>query len=194
MARNFARVSTAVWADPTWRALGAGRQHMYLLLLSQPKLTLAGSLDVKTRVWADMAELPESDIVERLQGLDVLGLIAVDWETEELVIRTFVRHDLVLSNRKTAKGMWSAWGAIESQRLREVVVANLPSEAFDPDVDPPIEPPIEPPIDHPILGAGDGGSEDSGSTDRSSRALAVAEAVTTPPTPPRPVDNLGAVS
>lgn len=186
MARNFARVSTAVWADPTWRALGAGRQHMYLLLLSQPKLTLAGSLDVKTRVWADMAELPESDIVERLQGLDVLGLIAVDWETEELVIRTFVRHDLVLSNRKTAKGMWSAWGAIESQRLREVVVANLPSEAFDPDVDPPIDPPIPEPED--------GGSEDIRSTDRSSRALAVAEAVTTPPTPPRPVDNLGAVS
>lgn len=190
MARNFARLTTSVWADPAWRHLGRRRQHMYLLLLSQPKLTLAGSLDMKTRVWADMANVPEDDIVEDVRGLEALRLVAVDWDTDELVIRTFVKHDLVLANRKTAKGMWAAWAAIESPSLREVVLRNLPAEAFDPDA----EPQADRPIDPPILEAEDHRSSGCGSSDGFSRAVAVAATVATPPAPPSPVENLGAVS
>ena len=45
MARSEARVLVSIWSDPDWLALTSTAQRAYLLLLSQPKLSLAGCLD-----------------------------------------------------------------------------------------------------------------------------------------------------
>lgn len=142
MARNFARVFTDVWADEEWRSLGRA-QHLYLALISQPKLSLAGCLDLKPRVWAAMTGMSERQVNACLADLEAAGQkVVVDRETDELVIRTFVKNDKVLANQNLAKGMWKAWEQIESPTLRQVVIDNLPDEAWKPEFEPRCEPPF----------------------------------------------------
>ena len=129
MARSHARLAAAIWSDPEWSSLTCAAQRAYMLLLSQPKLTLAGSLDLMPGRWAGLASDDTTDAVNRaLKELEAAGFVAIDRDTDELVIRTFARHDFTPNgyNRNIAKGFWSAWGAIMSDHLRHVVVAHLP--------------------------------------------------------------------
>ena len=45
MARDFASVNVAIWADPEWRALPPAAQHLYLLLWTSPGLSYCGVHD-----------------------------------------------------------------------------------------------------------------------------------------------------
>lgn len=134
MARSHARLSASIWSDPEWCDLTAGAQRAYMLLLSQPKLTLAGSLDLLPRRWAGLARDVTPDAMRAaLSELQDAGFIECDHETTELVIRTFARHDFTPGgfNKNIAKGFWTAWAAIQSARLRHTVVAHLPDFVWD---------------------------------------------------------------
>jgi len=135
-ARNYARITTKLWADPDWRALTVDEQWCYMALLTQPKLTLAGSIDMKQRAWQSWAS-DAHDILGSLAGLEIARFIKVDMITDEVAIRTFVTHDDVLKNRNLGRGMWSAWEAIESGPLKVFLVDNFPNEAWEPRFEPP---------------------------------------------------------
>ena len=132
MARTQAKILTTIWSDPDWLKLTGNAQRVYLLLLSQPKLTIAGCLDVMPQRWANLAadDTPES-IAAALNELARALYIVIDGD--ELVIRTFVAHDLGTGtvNNNLVKGMWSAWASIMSPILRKVVVDEMPAKVFD---------------------------------------------------------------
>lgn len=129
MARTQATILTSIWSDPDWLDLSADAQRVYLLLLTQPKLTLAGSLDLMEARWGRLSA----------DGASVSGGITELVETtfvvahhDELVIRTFVANDLGRGtvNGNLVKGMWSAWRAISSPLLRKVVVDQMPQQVY----------------------------------------------------------------
>lgn len=164
MARTQARLLTSVWTDADWLALSAGAQRLYMVLLSQPKLSLAGCLDVMPARWASTApDETEESVRANLAELAAGWFVVVDDETGELVIRTFVRADIgPKANSNLVKGMWGAWEAILSPKLRKIVVDNMPAEVFDrcpdevPDLarrmrsEPPIERPSERAFERPL--------------------------------------------
>lgn len=131
MARTQAKIVTACWSDPDWCSLPADAQRLYWLLISQPKLSLAGCLDLMPARWARLAgDTDEDDVNTSLEVLTMRRFVAVD--DDELVVRTFVRVDLgVKANGNLVKGMWGAWRAIISPRLRKLVVDEMPDEVFD---------------------------------------------------------------
>lgn len=134
------RVRVDIWRDEDWRHLTHDAQWLYLSLLSQPKLNLAGCLDLKPSVWATLArDTHRDDLQKWLTELEQAHLVVVDWATEELVIRTFTAHDGVFYNRNLGRGVWSAWAAIESPDLRTVVIENMPDEAWDVRFEAPME-------------------------------------------------------
>lgn len=143
MARSYARIYTSIWDDPDFRALGSA-QHMYFLLLAQPKLSLAGCIDMKPRSWAAMSGLTTGQVVSLLDELEQARFVVIDPDTDELVIRTFTQHDQATANGNLIKGMWSAWSAIESPPLRRVVLQHMPRKCFEPKYEPRSEPPSEP--------------------------------------------------
>ncbi len=143
MARNFARISTSIWEDDDWRALGPA-QHVYLLILAQPKLTLAGCIDLKPKSWARMGGLTVGAVISALDTLDETEFVVIDEQTEELVVRTFTQHDNVTANGNLIRGVWSAWSAIESKMLRRCVLAHMPDKVFDEKYGPLSEPLSEP--------------------------------------------------
>lgn len=144
MARTQATTYTSIWSDPEFTGLTSEAQRVYWLLLSQPKLTLAGSLDWHPKRWARLAaDTTETDVLDALDELAEARFVAVD--EDELVLRTFVANDLGRGtvNRNLVKGMWSAWGALVSPSLRKVVVDNTPDSVWQADGAPAPGPALE---------------------------------------------------
>lgn len=133
MARSHGKILSSVWRDDDWLKLSANAQRTYVLLLSQPKMSLCGTLDLAERRWARMArDTSESDINAGLLELQNDGFIVADGVTEELTVRSFVRHDLNAGrmNGNLAKGFWRAWLGLESDVLREVIVSEVPGDLW----------------------------------------------------------------
>lgn len=144
MARTQATTYTSIWSDPEFVGLTANAQRVYWLLLSQPKLTLAGSLDSSPKRWARLAtDTTETDVLDALDELAEARFVVVD--DDELVLRTFVANDLGRGtvNRNLVKGMWSAWGALVSPSLRKIVVDNVPDSVWQADGAPAPGPALE---------------------------------------------------
>jgi hypothetical protein len=134
VARSYGKVLASIWGDPDFVALHVGPQRLYMLLCSQARLTLAGSLDLMPTRWATLAAgTSAADIDTDLDELASARFVVVDRDTEELVIRTLVRHDLDNNrlNNNLIKGLWAAWAGILSAPLRRVVVENLPEVVWE---------------------------------------------------------------
>lgn len=156
MARTHARIFSSLDEDRDWLALSFGAQWLYKTVLRQKKMTLAGQLDYRPARWAQLAQgLTPADVDRFARELEAGGFIVIDRETNELLVRTFVRHDSGFGrNSNLLKGVWNAWLTIESPRLKRVVVDNAPDEVWDePKAPPPAEAvemrwsePPEPPV------------------------------------------------
>lgn len=126
MARNYAQVKVSVWQDDDFRALPVEAQHLYFLLLTAPTLNLAGVTDWRPNRTATLASGWTPEQVER--AAEILAdrrYIVVDPGTEEVLIRTLVKHDGILRNPKTAAGMVSAWTATYSRTIRQAIAAEV---------------------------------------------------------------------
>lgn len=132
MAREHARVATSIWSDPDWRTLTVAAQHLYLMLLSQPNTTQCGSLPYTPRRWAQMAaDHTAADVDAALAELAAARFVIVDEETDEALIRTFVRNDGVLTQPNVAKNAVGAAEAILSPTLRYELARDLDRHAED---------------------------------------------------------------
>lgn len=138
MARSYARIDVQRFHDDDWRALTLPQKAVFDMMLTHPKLSLCGALDLKYGSLCGYSpDLDVDTLSGVLEALEAARFIAVDWDTDEAVIRTFVRHDGVLQNQNLGRGMWSAWVAIESPALRSFVLDNLPELAFEDRFKPP---------------------------------------------------------
>lgn len=128
--RAHAVIHTSIWTtDFCKRSREA--QHLYFLVLSQPQLTLCGVILFTPKRWTSMtAGLTIDDLESALAELEEHRYFLVDRDTEELLVRTLVRHDRVTRSPKTCAGMWSAFGAVTSDRLRRAILHELPDEAW----------------------------------------------------------------
>jgi hypothetical protein len=133
MARSHGKLLVGIWIDPDFLDLTALEQWAFMMLLSQPKLTMVGSLDYQPARWAQLAVgLTHEDVSNAIVGLEDAGFVCVDHATEELLIRSMTRHDgLRTKNPKLMKGLWGQWTGIASRALRKVAVDNMPDEMFD---------------------------------------------------------------
>lgn len=122
MARDHARIQVAIWSDPDFRTLGVDAQRMYLVLLSQPRLSYCGSLDyLPTRLAALAADESPETVDQAVKTLEGHRYVVVDRDTHELLIRTFVRHDGLLSSPNVTKAMLKDRGCLLSEPLRHVL-------------------------------------------------------------------------
>lgn len=127
MARDHARLRAGIWSDPDFLALAASQQRAYLLALSQPGITYCGVLPYTPRRWARLApDTTEADIRAALDELAARRFVVIDEDTEELLIRTFIKHDGVLKSPNVARSALNSWThGIHSQRIRGHVLLEL---------------------------------------------------------------------
>ncbi|MBZ6085880.1 hypothetical protein KVH15_33395 [Streptomyces olivaceus] len=126
MARGHGRILTSIWEDTDFLALDEREQRLYLFLISQPNLNHAGLLPLTLRRWSRKATgLTPAELETRLQALDTARFIVMDDDTEELLIRSFVRNDGVWKQPKVMGAMVSGAMEIESKTLRRALLAEM---------------------------------------------------------------------
>lgn len=144
MARSYARIMTAIWRNREFRALPSEPQRVFLLLVSQPDITAVGVLPLTIRRWADMSADSTPAIFERaLRVLEERRFIVVDWDTEELLVRSFVKWDAGYNNRKRKPVIEAAAGEVGSLLVLRALAVEfdrvglpLPSAHTPPDTPP----------------------------------------------------------
>lgn len=126
MARDHGRIHVAIWADPAFRALERDPQRMYLLLVSQARLTYCGALDyLPGRLATLAADEDEQTVDHAVKVLEGERFVLVDRTTQELLVRSFVRHDGLLGSPNMTKAMLKDRAALLSDDLRTAVDREL---------------------------------------------------------------------
>lgn len=126
MARDHARIKTGIWRDREFRDLTSDAQWLYQAMTSQQALTYAGVLDWRPGRFAALAKGMTARRVEKAADeLTAARFVVVDLQTEEALVRTYVRHDGVLDRRNMGKAVARALQAVVSMRIREAILIEL---------------------------------------------------------------------
>lgn len=126
MARVYANITTAIWTARDFCDLSSGAQLMYLMLVTQPDITACGTLPLTLRRWS--LNLPTSErvtIAGRLAELVAARFVLVDEDTEELLVRKFIKWDGGYKHAKRVIAVLSTAQAIRSRTLLAATVAEL---------------------------------------------------------------------
>lgn len=126
MARDHARIKLNIWADDDFRDLTSLAQWLYLHLVTSPSLTFCGITDWRpSRIAALTAELTGDDVERAAAELEASRYVVIDRDSEEALIRSFIRHDGLMASPNMAKAMCKAFAGTASRVLRAVVVHEL---------------------------------------------------------------------
>lgn len=126
MAREYAKIKVSIWSDPDFVRLPMASQHAYFTLVSQAKLNYCGVMDYLPARLATLC--PDHDagsIDHAIKILEADHFAIVDYATSELLVRSFIRHDGLLSMPNMTKALLKDFGSIISEPLRKVVTREM---------------------------------------------------------------------
>lgn len=126
MARDHGRLLCRIWNDKDFRALPRTAQALYAQLLSQKEINNAGVLPLMLSKWAKGCDgLTQQDIIADLAALVDARFVAVDSDSEEVLVRSFIRNDGVLKQPNVFKNALRSAEAVESEGIRRVLASEL---------------------------------------------------------------------
>jgi hypothetical protein len=118
--RDYAQIFTAIWSkEDDFAKLPASQQRVFLMLCSQKDLSACGVLHLRIKFWASLSPdtLPE-DIESDLRGLESGRFLVIDWDDEELLIRSFIRWDKGYANKLRRIAIRAAFEQVSSAEIR----------------------------------------------------------------------------
>ena len=107
-------------------ALPSTSQWLYIRLLTSGELSYCGVADWRPgRIAASAVDLTAADVEMFAQPLEDGHFIITDRATEEVLVRSFVKHDGLMDKWNLAAAMAREFTAIASQPIRGVVAHEL---------------------------------------------------------------------
>lgn len=123
MARDFATVNLALWGDDDFLDLTVDEQLLFLTLWTSPSLSYCGSGDWHPGRIAAMAKGWTRQRVEHAAaGLSRALFLLVDADTDEYLLRSWIKHDGLWRSPVMVVSMANARAELASRSLRGVVV------------------------------------------------------------------------
>lgn len=123
MARDHARIHVNIWGDDDWLDLSVEAQMLYYTLYTSPGLSLCGSgswqpkrLAQRSSGWT-VPRIKEA-AAELSRGL----FLIIDPDTDEFLLRSWVKHDGLWRTPNMAVSVANARAEMASRTLRGVVV------------------------------------------------------------------------
>lgn len=126
MARTRANILCSIWDDPEFISMPVEPQRLYLYLLSQRDLSHAGLVPLRLHRWS--LKIPGGtvgQVSKALAALTKARFVLVDRNTEEVLVRTYVRNDGVYKQPKVMLRMREDARLMESIELREAFAVEL---------------------------------------------------------------------
>lgn len=126
MPRDRATLRTDLWADLDWRNLSIGAQWLYEYLLTTPSLSYVGVADWRPNRISKLArELTTDQVREYAEQLAEARFVVVDDETEEICVRSFLRHDGALKNPNLWKSIGKAFADTSSPTILKAIAREV---------------------------------------------------------------------
>lgn len=126
MARDHGRILCRIWQDKEFRQLPRNAQALYMQLVSQKEINNAGVLPLMLSKWAKgCEELTSSSLVADLAALVDGRFIVVDTDSEEVLVRSFIRNDGVIKQPNVFKNALRCAEAVESELIRAALADEL---------------------------------------------------------------------
>lgn len=124
MAREFARMRVSSFDDPDLEELSADAQWLYFrVFIPHPALSAAGVMPWKPKHWVRKAKgMTLGRILSAAAELERHRNILVDLDTDELLVRSYIRNDEPLRNPRMASAVVKAYQTIASRALQAAVV------------------------------------------------------------------------
>ncbi|MEX7470162.1 hypothetical protein AB4Z39_10665 [Mycobacterium adipatum] len=136
MPRDHARIHLDIWGNDDWRDLSPEAQHLYFVLYSWPP-SMCGSGDWQPRkIQARARGWSVEKVLDAAEELVAGEFILIDFDTEEYLIRSWIKHDGLYKVQNMAVAINNARSNLASRTLRGVVVHEvLKLKAAEPKLD-----------------------------------------------------------
>lgn len=126
MARDHARLLVSIWGDSDFTALKSSSQLAYFALISSRDLSWCGVAPYLPRRLSGIAsDFSERKAREGFAELEARRFAVVDRSTDELLVRSYVRHDGILKQPNVTKAMVKAIDRVHSTALVGVIYDEL---------------------------------------------------------------------
>jgi len=126
MAREFVRLLTSIHDDPDWLGMTSQQHDIYIALMTSPDLSWCGVMPYIPKRLAEFAkDLTERKVIAALAELESMRMVVIDRSFDELLIRTYVRHDGLLKKPNIARAMEKALVRVHSGTIRAAVIVEL---------------------------------------------------------------------
>jgi hypothetical protein len=131
VARSEARLRTDIWDDDDFLARPGREQLAYIFFISQPDISHCGVLSLRLKRWAKKLKYTTELLDGVLTGLSETRFIVVDYDEEELLVRSYLRNDNVCKNFKVLKAAESSLKHVASKPIREVIANEIERALHD---------------------------------------------------------------
>ncbi|ANW63993.1 hypothetical protein BCA37_10655 [Mycobacterium sp. djl-10] len=127
MAREYARIRLSIAADASVEALSPMAQWLYFrVLIPDPKLTHCGVTDWRpNRLLGKASGLTLALIMGAAVELEQARYALFDTDTEEVLVRAYIRSEELMRNPKHAVAVASAYLSVASRPLRAAIASEL---------------------------------------------------------------------
>lgn len=126
MAREYASIRVKVWGDDDFRALPCDSQLLYFTLVTLPNLSYCGVTDWRPKKLAALApDWTPRRVEDAARELWERLYVVLDEDTEEVLVRSFIRNDGLMKQPRMAVSMVAAYRAVGSRMLQGVIVHEL---------------------------------------------------------------------
>lgn len=134
---GYVKLLRSIWADPDFVGLPSSAQRTYLMLLSQPNLTMAGVMPVTLARWAGLStDTKPGDIAADIETLAAARFVIHDETTDEICVRSYARVDRAWTSPKGMTGLVRSIVKVLSLPIREAIRADLHAHGARVPIDP----------------------------------------------------------
>ena len=125
-SRKHAQLLKRIWRDPHWKSLPVDAQWLYEALISQDTTNFAGVIPLTDRKWSNLADDMTRDRIEAaLNHLERERFIVIDWDSEEVLIRTYIRNDELWRQPRMMRLALGQADELQSATLRKALSDEL---------------------------------------------------------------------
>lgn len=126
MARTESRFRTSAWRPGSdWLLLPFTHKGVYKMLLDQGEVQYTGVVALTATKWSKLFGLPLDELIEIIEELADDRYFIVDWDYEELLIRSFIRNDEVYRQPNLMRSAQRQLCSTSSLRIRAEILIEL---------------------------------------------------------------------
>lgn len=123
---DYCKLYNRIWNDADFCALDGDGQRAYMMLLSYPTRDNAGVIPITMRRWVKATrDMTSERLTMALRSLAAARFVVVDWDAEEVLIRSFIKNDETYRQPNLWDNSVKSALKVQSELIRRHLVAQI---------------------------------------------------------------------